>query len=316
MKKSLYLVTLAILLSILLTGCGFLGFGQSSPEGPIEDPHMEPDPHGEPDPHMEPDPHGEPDPHMEPDPHAEPGQHEPEPHPEPPPPEPEPDGCDGPPTFTFFEAHPPTISPGQTAMIEWGPITNGKNGPLVQFVELSPGGFGEVGSPGSRHVSPSATTTYTLTATGCGGTKTKTVTVEVQGSAQQQPPQPQPPQPQPPQQPPGGGGGATGPPHVTQVVAYANPNSYTGPGPVKINFEADITTNGPCTVTYRWERSDGVQSPVETLIFNAAETKKVKDDWTIGCGGPGTGFLWERVNIITPLPMTSNNGEFVLNCTN
>jgi hypothetical protein len=49
---------------------------------------------------------------------------------------------------------------------------------LVRSVVINPG-LGEVGSPGSRVVSPGSTTTYTLVATGCGGTAQQQVTVTV-----------------------------------------------------------------------------------------------------------------------------------------
>jgi len=92
-------------------------------------------------------------------------------------------GCAGAPTFTYFTASPSSISAGQQVQLSWGAVTNGTSGPLVGSVVLSPGGFGEVGSPGSRWASPTTTTTYRLTATGCGGTATKDVTVTVGGAA-------------------------------------------------------------------------------------------------------------------------------------
>lgn len=105
-----------------------------------------------------------------------PGQ---QPVPTPPPPGALPSGCGGYPHVTLFEIVPAAIQQGQTAKLNWGPITNGASGPLVGSVSISPGGAGNVGSPGSLQVSPSTTTTYTLTATGCGGTATATVTLTV-----------------------------------------------------------------------------------------------------------------------------------------
>ena len=92
-------------------------------------------------------------------------------------------GCAGAPTFTYFTASAGTISAGQQVQLSWGEVRDGTSGPLVGSVVLSPGGFGEVGSPGSRWASPTTTTTYRLTATGCGGTATKDVTVTVGGGA-------------------------------------------------------------------------------------------------------------------------------------
>ncbi|UCH50464.1 MAG: hypothetical protein JSV54_05445 [Chloroflexota bacterium] len=211
-------------------------------------------------------------------------------------------GCPGAPMFTHFEANPGFITSGQSTSLEWGPITNGATGELVGSVMLTPGNFGEVGSPGSRQVSPTSTTTYTLTATGCGGTATKTVTVVVAVVGT--------PMPIPPPAPPGGGGWS-GPPKVTNVVVHATP--YTGPCPKTLVWTADITVDGPCTVTYQWERHDGAIGQVETLNFSAAGTKTVQDTWMVWVGNNAT--YWERVRILTPLPMLSNQANLTFTCT-
>jgi hypothetical protein len=211
-------------------------------------------------------------------------------------------GCDGAPVFSNFEAYPGSITSGQSAKLEWGPITNGLNGPLVGSVVLTPGNFGEVGSPGSRQVSPTSTTTYTLTATGCGGTATRSVTVVVPIIGTPMPiPTPNPP----------GGGGWSGPPKVTSVVAVGHP--YTGPCPTKLNWAATITVDGPCTVTYQWERNDGAVGQVNTVVFGAAGSMTVVDDWMVWVGQNTT--YWERVRILTPLPMLSNQANLNFTCT-
>ncbi|HJX38244.1 MAG TPA: Ig-like domain-containing protein [Anaerolineae bacterium] len=89
-----------------------------------------------------------------------------------------PPGCPGPPVISFFTASPGTITTGQSSTLSWGAVTNGNSAVLVSSVVINPG-LGEVGSPGSRVVSPASTTTYTLVATGCGGTAQQQVTVVV-----------------------------------------------------------------------------------------------------------------------------------------
>jgi hypothetical protein len=89
-----------------------------------------------------------------------------------------PPGCPGAPVISFFLANPSTITAGQSTTLEWGRVTNGTSDQLVRSVVINPG-LGEVGSPGSRVVSPGSTTTYTLVATGCGGTAQQQVTVTV-----------------------------------------------------------------------------------------------------------------------------------------
>lgn len=210
-------------------------------------------------------------------------------------------GCAGIPTFTDFEATPSTITWGQSTLLEWGAVTNGATGPLVDSVVLTPGNLGEVGSPGSIKVYPKTTTTYTLIASGCGGAVTKSVTVVVQVVSITIPALP--------------GSAGSGPPKVTSVIAKAVPSSYTGQGPTTVNFMADITVDGPCTISYEWERSDGARSTLETLFFSAAGTKQVANSWMLANQGPAVSVLWERVSIITPIPILSNKAEFILTIT-
>ncbi|MGB3904372.1 MAG: Ig-like domain-containing protein [Anaerolineae bacterium] len=89
-----------------------------------------------------------------------------------------PPGCPGPPAISSLTANPSTITAGGSTTLNWGPVTNGNSDVLVRSVVIEPG-LGEVGSPGSRVVSPGSTTTYRMTATGCGGTATQQVTIIV-----------------------------------------------------------------------------------------------------------------------------------------
>ena len=128
-------------------------------------------------------------------------------------------------------------------------------------------------------------------------------------------PPPGPPQEMMPLEPPPPGQQQSSP--VTDVRVYFPGNqpsfTYNGQCPTTITFVGDITVDGPCTVTYRWVRSDGVQGPVETEVFNGAGAKQLSDTWTLG-GGGGSITEWERIDILTPLPRQSNNATFTLNC--
>jgi len=104
---------------------------------------------------------------------------------------------------------------------------------------------------------------------------------------------------------------------VTDVRVYFPGNqpsfTYNGQCPTTITFVGDITVDGPCTVTYRWVRSDGAQGPVETEVFSAAGAIQLSDTWTLGAAGWST-TLWKRIDILTPQPRQSNNATFTLNC--
>jgi hypothetical protein len=97
---------------------------------------------------------------------------------------------------------------------------------------------------------------------------------------------------------------------VTNVTASADPPSYTGACPKTFNFYGVITANGPGTVTYTWERSDGALAPTYSLTFPSAGSATVTDYWQLGASGPH----WERLHVFTPNEMVSNQANFTLTC--
>lgn len=98
---------------------------------------------------------------------------------------------------------------------------------------------------------------------------------------------------------------------VTGVTAVVSPTSYTGSCPKKFDFTANITANAAGTVTYKWARSDGAGAPTHTMVFAAAGTQAaIPDDWTLS--SPGT--KWEKIQILTPNSLESNQAEFTLAC--
>lgn len=101
----------------------------------------------------------------------------------PPPTNTPPAGCPGAPVIESFTVTPTNITPGGSATLNWGAVTNADSATIDQ-------GIGGVATPGSAVVSPATTTTYTLTASGCGGTSTKQVTLIVNPSSVALPPVP------------------------------------------------------------------------------------------------------------------------------
>ena len=100
------------------------------------------------------------------------------------------------------------------------------------------------------------------------------------------------------------------------AAARVTPASYTGDDcPVTFTFNGTITTSGAGSVTYRWIRSDGATGPTSTLDFKEASTQSVPTEtWTLG--GPGTtGTFWEEIQVLSPVPATSNEASFTLDCT-
>jgi len=183
----------------------------------------------------------------------------------------------GPPIVDYFTASPPTISSGGSTFLRWS-VSNATSVSIDN-------GIGPVDSHGTLLVSPPYSTVYTLTALNSYGYQYQTVSVEVAGFP---------------------------PPttfYVTSVIASASPPSFSGPCPYQFNFSATITTNGPGTVTYQWERSDGTADPPQSISLVSAGSVVVTTYWVLG----GTGG-WERVRILSPNSVVSNEAFFVLNC--
>jgi len=184
----------------------------------------------------------------------------------------------GPPVVNYFNASPPIISPGGSSFIRW-------NVSYASSVTID-NGVGPVDTHGTMTVSPAYTTVYTLTATNPYGYTTQTLLITVSGSP-----------------PPSSFA-------VTSVTASVSPPSYSGPCPYQFNFSAVIQTNGPGTLTYQWERDDGTHDLPQTVSVGYSGTTVVTTYWVLGAPGPG----WERVRILSPNSVLSNQAFFVLNC--
>lgn len=98
----------------------------------------------------------------------------------------------------------------------------------------------------------------------------------------------------------------------------AVPPTYEGPCPTTIKFKGSIETNGPGTVKYIFERSDGATDTiVKSITFTAPPFhQNIPDDtWTLG--GPGASYAgWERIKVLSPnAGFLSNKAEFRIKCT-
>lgn len=134
---------------------------------------------------------------------------------------------------------------------------------------------------------PLTSTTYILTATNSAGFWTKGTTVFVSG--------------------------APTPTSfaVTSVTASVDPSFFSGACPTTFNSYAVITANGPGTVTYRWEDSEGGYKPTENVYFSNAGSHSVNTSWPVG----KSGSFWVRVHVFTPNETVSNQASFILTCT-
>lgn len=98
----------------------------------------------------------------------------------------------------------------------------------------------------------------------------------------------------------------------------AVPPVYEGPCPTTIKFKGSIETDGPGTVKYIFERSDGgVDTIVKTATFTSAPFHVNIPDQTWTLGAPGMVFSgWERIKILSPnAGFLSNQAAFRLKCS-
>jgi hypothetical protein len=189
---------------------------------------------------------------------------------------------DGLPVINSFTANPPTITAGNSVTLSWNVLN-------ATSVAISPG-LGTFASSGTTLVSPTATTTYILTATNEAGNTTATAQVTV--SEEYTPPPP---------------------PEfaVTSVTASVAPSSFNGACPKDFSCSAVITANAPGKVTYRWERSDGGNSPTQTVNFATAGSQTVTTGWP----RQTSGAYWVRIRTLTPNEVLSNQASFNLTCS-
>jgi hypothetical protein len=107
---------------------------------------------------------------------------------------------------------------------------------------------------------------------------------------------------------------------VTAINVTAAPASHTGACPMTITFPAKVTMNGPGSVIYKWERSDGATDTLShpAIVFPAAGTREVTTTWTLGAAIPTFQPFngWQKLQILRPNKMTSESGKFVLDCQN
>jgi len=183
-----------------------------------------------------------------------------------------------PPVVNYFTASPTEIYTGGSSLLSW----NVSNATSVNIDH----GVGTVGSSGSTLVLPATSTTYTLTATNTAGWFSKSATILVYG--------------------------APSPPSfaVTSVTVSADPPFFSGACPTTVNFYATITVNGPGTITYNWERSDGALSRIASLTFGGPGSQTANTSWPLD----ETGSYWKRVHVYTPNEIISNQASFTLSC--
>lgn len=81
----------------------------------------------------------------------------------------------------------------------------------------------------------------------------------------------------------------------------------------QFNFTADITSNGPGSITYRWLFSDGATIP-GSLTFTSASTRRLTTSWTLGQQNYSG---WASLEVLTPFETASkpDDANFTMEAT-
>jgi uncharacterized protein YraI len=101
-------------------------------------------------------------------------------------------------------------------------------------------------------------------------------------------------------------------PSVIEIGVSVNPARVVVPCsqfPQVIYVNADITTNGPTLVTYRWEVSTGVSSVNNTIAFEGASTQTISDFYKIASPND----YWIIMHVLSPNDI-SEKSDFQVNC--
>ena len=98
---------------------------------------------------------------------------------------------------------------------------------------------------------------------------------------------------------------------VTGVIVSAEHPKVVGHCPITFKIGVDITVNGPGTVTYWFQHSDGSISPASSVTFSAAETKLVTENWTRNASGD----YWVKLYVDTPNHQWFGPRSLFLICT-
>jgi SH3-like domain-containing protein len=100
---------------------------------------------------------------------------------------------------------------------------------------------------------------------------------------------------------------------VTKVDLRVEPNRILvgcSQFPQTVFFEAQVTTDGPTLLTWKWEVSNGAVSDVGTLVYERAGTQVINEYYRIN----GPNDYWVKLYILTPNERVEQV-TFPVNCT-
>ena len=100
---------------------------------------------------------------------------------------------------------------------------------------------------------------------------------------------------------------------VTDLTLRVEPNRVVvacSQLPQTVFFEAQVTTNGPTLLTWRWELSNGAVSDVGSMIFQEAGTQVINEYYQVNTPND----YWVKIYILSPTEMVQQV-SFPVVCT-
>ncbi len=179
------------------------------------------------------------------------------------------------PVINFFLAEPATITAGEFTTLSWD-VSNASR------IVIEPQ-IGKVGRSGSLRLSPAKSTTYTVSAINPNSTVCTSITAIVKSNLSR----------------------------ITDITISGPEGSGSCSFPLTMDFSGTITTDGPCTVEYQWEGSNGVVSPRQSIITYVPCTSEVTYSFSV----TQTGEYRVRLHTLAPNEMFSPYFSVSLNRT-
>jgi hypothetical protein len=108
----------------------------------------------------------------------------------------------------------------------------------------------------------------------------------------------------------------TEPFHVAGVSVSVDQPIINGSCPAVFTFTATVSANDAGTVSYRWVKSDGTGSSTpQTITFDGAGEQTVSTTWNLGSTGFSLTDGWEKIQILSPNTLESNQALITLHCS-
>jgi len=96
----------------------------------------------------------------------------------------------------------------------------------------------------------------------------------------------------------------------------AAPPRYQGTCPATVRFTGFIKAAKPGKVQFKYVRSDGASSPVQTLLFASPGRKPLSTTWTLGSPSVPSYNGWIVIQFVHPQTDRTAPAKFGIRCTN